>query len=103
MVVDPGNGMWVWVLTPGRSVEKMALSGKNLIAVKIWDGLTLPASVLRKNAGLAVDTAKGDFTPAEITEAIRQVALVDPATAVGTRIHLGASSPKKPAPTRRVR
>ena len=45
VIVGELDGQHFWVLTPNRFIEKFDFGDKRLNAAKIWDGVTLPASL----------------------------------------------------------
>ncbi len=88
-----------WVLTPGRMLELVSFTKKDMAAAKIWDGAKLPASLNPQDAVVASSSKVGDFTAKEIGAACVQANALGSSRAVGTRVKLAAAA----VPLRRMR
>ncbi len=88
VIVGELDGQHFWVLTPHRFIEKFDFGDKRLNAAKIWDGVTLPASLRRTMVSLAKDSAGGDFKGSEIEWAVTFAASQPSTAAPGSRVKL---------------
>ncbi len=66
VVVEPNDGVLVWVLTPNRYLEKFDFTAWGLCEAKMWDDVALPASVRGESTALATASARGVFTAGDL-------------------------------------
>ncbi len=84
-----------WVLTPGRSLELIALDCRTWAAAKVWDGITLPPTVDATSTKTDAKSPLGKFSEAEIVAAVALSALQPATAAVGDRCALPGAAPAR--------